>query len=355
MRRAVYDAAPPAWRLDAHERAAAALARRGAGPAARAYHVARFARAGDEAAIALLSAAAAAAARHVAGDRRALVRRARCGCCPTATPRAARGCWRRWRSRWRTPAGSTTAAGGARRGARAAPGRPDAERLELVSACAQLETQLGRHAEARRRLLAALRGAPAAGQAAIAFELAADAMTHGRSEELRAWAEPRAGWRRAASRSCSPGAQTLAALGALWTRGAAPTRPALDRAAARSTLSTTAPGARVGVLVQVSRAQLRLGRYRRRGRDDRGGRSRSAAARRTSRSSSGCGSCAPGRWSQLLDLDAALVEVDAAEESARLQRAPHPLLLVAVQADARPPPPRRGARRPSAPRASAPR
>ena len=39
VRRAVYDGAPPAWRLDAHERAAAALARRGAAPARRAYHV----------------------------------------------------------------------------------------------------------------------------------------------------------------------------------------------------------------------------------------------------------------------------------------------------------------------------
>ena len=62
VRRVVYDGAPPAWRLDAHERAAAALARRGAGPAVRAYHVARFARPGDDAAIALLTAAAEAAA-----------------------------------------------------------------------------------------------------------------------------------------------------------------------------------------------------------------------------------------------------------------------------------------------------
>ena len=30
----------------------------------------------------------------------------------------------------------------------------------------------------------------------------------------------------------------------------------------------------------------------------------------------------------LLDLDGALVDIDAAEESARLQRVPHPLLLV---------------------------
>jgi hypothetical protein len=61
VRRAVYDVAPPCWRLQAHERVAAALERRGAAPAVRAYHVARFARPGEEAAVDLLSAAAAAA------------------------------------------------------------------------------------------------------------------------------------------------------------------------------------------------------------------------------------------------------------------------------------------------------
>ena len=62
VQRAVYDSAPPAWRLTAHERAAAALEARGAPPAARAYHVARHARPGDEAAIALMSLAGADAA-----------------------------------------------------------------------------------------------------------------------------------------------------------------------------------------------------------------------------------------------------------------------------------------------------
>jgi predicted ATPase len=62
VQRAVYDAAPPAWRLAAHERAAAVLAARGAAPAVRAHHVARYARPGDRDAVALLAAAAAAAA-----------------------------------------------------------------------------------------------------------------------------------------------------------------------------------------------------------------------------------------------------------------------------------------------------
>ena len=62
VQRAVYDVAPPAWRLAAHERAATALERRRADPARRAHHMARFARPGDERAIALLAEAAASAA-----------------------------------------------------------------------------------------------------------------------------------------------------------------------------------------------------------------------------------------------------------------------------------------------------
>jgi DNA-binding NarL/FixJ family response regulator len=51
VRRALYDAAPAGWRLGAHERAAAALAARGASAAARAYHLALCAPPGDASAI----------------------------------------------------------------------------------------------------------------------------------------------------------------------------------------------------------------------------------------------------------------------------------------------------------------
>ena len=47
VRRAVYDGASPGWRLGAHERAAAALAARGAGRSTRAFHVVRSAHVGD--------------------------------------------------------------------------------------------------------------------------------------------------------------------------------------------------------------------------------------------------------------------------------------------------------------------
>ncbi|MEU2281568.1 BTAD domain-containing putative transcriptional regulator [Streptomyces sp. NPDC013178] len=58
VRSAVYDGMGAGWRLGAHARAAAGLARRGAPPVARAPHVVRSARAGDEAAVALLTRAA---------------------------------------------------------------------------------------------------------------------------------------------------------------------------------------------------------------------------------------------------------------------------------------------------------
>ena len=70
VRRAVYDDTPASWRLAAHERAAAALEQRGAGPVTRAYHVARSARPGDDAAIALLRAAAEATAASPAAAAR---------------------------------------------------------------------------------------------------------------------------------------------------------------------------------------------------------------------------------------------------------------------------------------------
>ena len=47
VRRAVYEAAAPGWRLGAHERCAEALAARGAPATARAHHVERSAREGD--------------------------------------------------------------------------------------------------------------------------------------------------------------------------------------------------------------------------------------------------------------------------------------------------------------------
>jgi DNA-binding CsgD family transcriptional regulator len=59
VRRAVYESTGPGWRIAGHERAAAALAARGAAATARAHHVERSGRAVDESAIAVLEQAAA--------------------------------------------------------------------------------------------------------------------------------------------------------------------------------------------------------------------------------------------------------------------------------------------------------
>ncbi len=157
VRRAVYAHAGGGWRLEAHGRAAAALASRGAPAAAQAHHVEHSARRGDERAIALLSRAATSAA-------------------PRAPAAAAR--WLQAAVRLVPEAESQEAI--ARRvalltglaDAQRASGRLDAcrttllqalelaadpaARVRLVTACAAVEHWLGRHAEASARLDAAI-------------------------------------------------------------------------------------------------------------------------------------------------------------------------------------------------------
>ena len=74
VRRAVYDAAPPAWRLArARARRRRRSPRAARGPAARAYHVERYARPGDLAAVELLGRRGGGRGRHRARrPRRAL-------------------------------------------------------------------------------------------------------------------------------------------------------------------------------------------------------------------------------------------------------------------------------------------
>ena len=147
VRRAVYHAAAPAWRLGAHERVAAELERRGAGAAARAHHLAQYARPGDEAAVALLVEAA------------------------RTTPHwyeaALRLAPERDRSRLLGPAGLAFARAGRLREALELLAELDSADPELVLVRAQLEAALGDEESARRRLLAAPE------TPAIAFELAA--------------------------------------------------------------------------------------------------------------------------------------------------------------------------------------
>ncbi len=155
----MYDTAPPAWRLAAHERAAAALAARGAGPAVRAHHVARYARQGDLEAVELLAAAAAAsadtapatAARRYAAAIRLLpdadVERRAALLGPMALAQGAAGQLDHARDTLDEVL-------------RLLPPEPTALRVRLTAAAATLEQMLGRTTETRRRLLAAVEVTP---------------------------------------------------------------------------------------------------------------------------------------------------------------------------------------------------
>ena len=176
LRHCVYDTIPPARRLDAHERAAAALAARGAGLAAQAYHVERCGRAGDPAATALLRDAAAAVAR-------------------TAPATAARwyeaalrllGDEPAVRAELLAPLGLALAAAGRFDAAREALDEAYAlaPSVEVAVACARVDTELGRYADARRRLQ------PEQHRPQVALELAAIAFHEGVLTDLATWAEP---------------------------------------------------------------------------------------------------------------------------------------------------------------------
>jgi DNA-binding CsgD family transcriptional regulator len=159
VQRAVYDAAPPAWRLAAHERAAAALAARGAGPAARAHHVERYARQGDLEAVDLLAAAAAdaadtapaTAARRYAAAVRLLPDDAveqRAGLLgPMALVQAAAGRLEDARDTLDEVL-------------RVLPPEPTPMRVRLIAAAATFDQMLGRITETRRRLLGTLEQTP---------------------------------------------------------------------------------------------------------------------------------------------------------------------------------------------------
>ncbi|MDX6719997.1 MAG: hypothetical protein QOJ63_2251, partial [Solirubrobacteraceae bacterium] len=193
VRRAVYETAGEAWRLQAHARAAAALAERGGSAQARAHHVERCARVGDEHAIAILVEAGrdavprapACAARWFMAALR-LLPQDRC-----ALPR---------RLELLIPAaGALVAAGRLEQGldalldalALVAPSA-GAMRVRLIGACASCENLLGRHDAAHARLLRALADLDANSAidaAALQVELAADAIFDSDFVAMLDWAE----------------------------------------------------------------------------------------------------------------------------------------------------------------------
>jgi ATP/maltotriose-dependent transcriptional regulator MalT len=188
VHRAIADSVPPGRRLEAHERAAAALAAAGAAPAVRAHHVAEFARPGDEESVALLLAAAAGAER--------------------TAPRTAA----RWfaaalallphddtgrRAEIVGPMAAALAAAGDLAGSRAAiaqgidalgPDRTE-ERAALTSVAATVEVLLGQFDAAEARLVAGLADAPAPQRTRLLLQRGGVAFFRGEVADVLDWAE----------------------------------------------------------------------------------------------------------------------------------------------------------------------
>jgi ATP/maltotriose-dependent transcriptional regulator MalT len=210
VRRAVYEGSPDGWRITAHERAAGALAERGAPSAARAHHVERSARQGDLDAAALLGDAGresllrapATAARFFASALRLL---------PASAPAEQRVALL-------LPMGQALAADGQFSAAREtllesielAPAGARALRVELAAMCARVEHLLGLHEEAHERLVHALDELPDEASAegiSLLVELSMDPLHRMNYQAMTDWGD-RAG--RAAERIDDPALRAVA-------------------------------------------------------------------------------------------------------------------------------------------------
>ncbi|MDA0165875.1 AAA family ATPase, partial [Solirubrobacter ginsenosidimutans] len=315
VRRAVYDGVAPAWRLGAHERVAAALEQRGAGPAARAFHVVRSAHVGDPEAIAVLSAAA-----ETAGESSPAAAAHWFAAALRLVPHSDRD------ARADLLAREATALVGAGRLGDARSALLEAfsltPRVEFVIGIARVESHLGLHADARRRLLAARADAPPERRAILAVELAGGSFYEGRVTELRQWADLAV-----EATQDDPllltGAEALAALGALWDGDPVAAAPLLDSATARlDAIADAGLGMCLVIAFFVATAQLLSERFEEAA-------STTARALKLVRET---GQAAPlvtllgvrtMALLQLLELDAAAIEAEATEDAARLQGEPH--------------------------------
>ncbi|MBM2615698.1 AAA family ATPase [Actinoplanes sp. LDG1-06] len=172
LRRAVYESAPRAWRVGAHERLGRALAERGVPPAGRAHHVVQAARPGDPEAVALLRAAGDDVLLRAPGEAARWYRDA-IGLAPDSA-----GLW--------TALGQALGATGRLEEAREAFVRalallPDdriAVRVAVTADCAGIEHALGHHDAAHRRLTAVLESLGEAPSAEAALLMSAIAQDH---------------------------------------------------------------------------------------------------------------------------------------------------------------------------------
>ncbi len=321
VRRAVYDTTPPAWRLGAHERAAAALEARGATASLRAYHVEQYARPGDDTSIALLADAGASAsdtspataARWFAAAHRLLpgddAERSAALLAPMALALASAGRLEESRNALAEVIDLL-------------PPEPTPQRLALEAACAAIEGVLGRHAEARRRLLGALENAPVEARAGLALEMAVAAFWRGHAADMREWAS-RAEREADHDPVVCASAGGLGALGALWEGDADTAYSSLDRATELfAGVDDHALGARLGCARDLGVMQLHAERFAEaaataaRGAD---------IARRTGQGHALVPLVIVHAMASvnLLDLAAAAREGESAEEGARLQGVPH--------------------------------
>jgi ATP/maltotriose-dependent transcriptional regulator MalT len=192
VRRAVYEATAPGWRLGAHERSAEALAARGAAASARAHHVERSAREGDTAAVAVLREAgeeavrlAPASAAHWFDEALRLL--------PAAASAEERIELLLARARALTAAGRFNDSHDALLAALAiVPDDANALRARLARACAGVESNLGQQDQAGDRLASALESFPDQGSreaVALMLELTVNALWRTQHEAMHRAAE----------------------------------------------------------------------------------------------------------------------------------------------------------------------
>ena len=192
VRRAVYESSPGGWRLSAHERAADALAARGAPVAARAHHVELSARPGDADAVAVLREAGEAAARRAPATAARWFESALRVLSESAPPEERV-------ELLLVRAGSLVATGhfaesheALVESIRLVPEEAVALRVQLVAACAGVENLMGRHVQARTRLESALAGLddPDSPEAvALMIELAVAGLFQAEYESMTRWAD----------------------------------------------------------------------------------------------------------------------------------------------------------------------
>ncbi|MDW5598580.1 AAA family ATPase, partial [Conexibacter stalactiti] len=156
LRRAVHEGSAAGWRIGAHARAAELLREWGAGPSARAHHVAQSAQRGDAEAVALLRAAAEEVMPRAPATAAAWLEVA-ARLLPASGPgSAARAELQPQLAAALMSAGRFDAAHTLLLELLGALPADDPARIEAIAACAAAERLLGRHDAARARLVAAL-------------------------------------------------------------------------------------------------------------------------------------------------------------------------------------------------------